>query len=257
MMDGMISYITDMCKKYDCFSCRVPAVHLTTMCSGMTIVLLLMNSSCSPTSCATLTCAVPAQSPSLPQLTMPTWWPSVLATIWWTKNMTGEGQKSKHSLSLSLAQSPSFDPRVDQKLKCFPCTFPTAIQTIFTQFRIVSLPSTVPRAAMCLVRVMAGTPRHWPKQFRFTMTLWGPCILPELHLVVGTSLTYTDPIVHTLLSKESLPPPPIHLLNPDLTLCRGKQGGARQPTLDWERKCCFKNKWDRNTALLCNTKPAN
>lgn len=79
----------------------------------------------------------------------------------------------------------------------------------FTQFMIVSVPSTVPRAAMCLVRVMAGTPRHWPKQFRFTMTLWGPCILPELHLV-GTFLTYTDPIVHTLLSKESLAPPYIY-----------------------------------------------
>lgn len=69
------------------------------MCSGMTIVLLLMNSSCSPTSCATLMCAVPAQSPSLRQPTMPTWWPSVPVTIWWIRNMTGEGWKSPHSCS--------------------------------------------------------------------------------------------------------------------------------------------------------------
>ncbi|CAG03366.1 unnamed protein product, partial [Tetraodon nigroviridis] len=121
--DNILYFITpsskldfDICKKIWFFSCRVPAVPLITMCSGMTIVSLLTNSSCSPTSCATLMCAVPAQSPSLRQPTMPTWWPSVPVTIWWIKNMT------------------------------------------------------VPRAAMCLVRVMGGTPRRWPKQFRSTTT---------------------------------------------------------------------------------------
>lgn len=104
---------------------------------------------------------------------------------------------------------------------------------------VVPLPSAVPRAAMCLVRVTGGTPRRWPKQFRFTMTLWGPCILPELHLV-GTSFTHTDPRDHSHLVSEGVFSPPIHLLNPDLTLCRGRRGGARQTTLDWERNAALK-----------------
>lgn len=78
------------CRRVVSSSPRAPAGPLTTMCCGTTIVLLLTSSSCSPTSCATPTCAAPAQCPSLRLPTTPTWWPSVPATIWWTKNMTGE-----------------------------------------------------------------------------------------------------------------------------------------------------------------------
>ncbi|KAL0171245.1 hypothetical protein M9458_031556, partial [Cirrhinus mrigala] len=60
----------------------------TTMSCGTTTASLLMSSSCSLTSCATRTCAVPAPSLSLRQPTTPTWWPSVRDTTWWTKNTT-------------------------------------------------------------------------------------------------------------------------------------------------------------------------
>lgn len=63
-----------------------------------------------------------------------------------------------------------------------------------------------------------------------------------------------------VLIRASPATPPTRLVNPDLTLCRGKQGGGRgggSPTLDWGCKRCFKNKQERISALLCNTKPAN
>ena len=52
---------------------------------------------------------------------------------------------------------------------------------------------------------------------------------PHVHLV-SWGVSRTPP----------LPPRPIHLSNPDLTLCRGKRGGGRQTTLDWECNAALK-----------------
>lgn len=56
--------------------------------------------------------------------------------------------------------------------------------------------------------------------------------------------------------------PATHLVNPDLTLCRGKQGGKMgrgRQTPHWtdNANAAFENKQERNSALLCNIKPAN
>lgn len=67
------------------------------------------------------------------------------------------------------------------------------------------LHSAALRAATCLVRVTVGTPRRWPKLFRFTTTPWGPCTSPDLHqppptnatLNTHTEDTHTDTFMHT------------------------------------------------------------
>ena len=58
---------------------------------------------------------------------------------------------------------------------------------------------------MCLVRVMVGTPRRWPKLFRFTTTPWGPCTSPERHQPSPPSIPPTS-----FLPERAHGPPPPH-----------------------------------------------
>ena len=125
---------------------------------------------------------------------------------------------------------------------------------------------TVLRAAMCPVRVTVGTPRHWPKQFRFTTTPWGPCTSPELlhpSLAIAILNTQTQPYTPGLPVKESshvqVPPPNTPgESGPDTVHRKAGRRREGEATPHWtENASCFKNKQDRNSALLCNIKPAN